>query len=106
MKEKILQEIIDDLADNYMNDKSVLASLLDEVISDALSISNRLHKIDKEAQLKILKSNIKKAVKTIYLQRGSEDTKSRSESGISNSYDDAIETMKNDIIRENKRLFI
>lgn len=106
MVDKILNEIIEDLADNYREDKNVLTSLLDDVIDDALSMSNRKFKSDKDNQLLILKSNIKKAVKTIYLQRGTEDTSSSSQSGMSNTYDKAMETMLNDIIRQNKRVMI
>lgn len=106
MVDKILNEIIEDLADNYREDKNVLTSLLDDVIDDALSMSNRKFKSDKDNQLLILKSNIKKAVKTIYLQRGTEDTSSNSQSGMSNTYDKAMETMLNDIIRQNKRVMI
>lgn len=106
MKEKILNEIIKDLADNYRNDKDVLETLLDDVIVDALSMSNRKFKIDKEEQLTILKSNIKKAVKSIYLQRGAEDVSSSSDNGSSNTYEKVMETMQNDIIRQHKRILI
>lgn len=102
----LLEEIIADLADNYRNDEDVLSSLLDDVINDALSISNRKFKSDKESQILILKSNIKKATKAIYLQRGTEDVSSSSESGISNTYDKVIETMTLDIIRQGKRILI
>lgn len=106
MKEKILDEIIKDLSDNYRNDKEVLTSLLDDIINDALFISNRRFKTDKEEQLTILKSNIKKAVKSVYLQRGSEDVSSNSESGTSNTYEQVVEVMTLDIIRQNKRIMI
>lgn len=103
---EILGQIISDLSDNYRNDEQVLQDLLEDVISDALHCSNRHFKTDKADQLEILKSNIKKAVKTIYLQRGAEDVKSNSIAGESNTYDNAIETMKKDIISQNKRVMI
>lgn len=104
MKEEILEEIIEDLADNYRKDEEVLVSLLDDVIEDALSMSNRKFKLDKDNQLLILKSNIKKAVKSIYLQRGIEDVSSNSANGESNTYEKVMDTMLNDIIKQNKRL--
>ena len=106
MKTKILNEIIKDLADNYRKDGDVLNDLLDDVIVDALSMSNRKYKSDIDNQLLILKSNIKKAVKTIYLQRGAEDVSSKSESGQSNTYDSSMETMQKDILRQSKRIMI
>lgn len=106
MKDKIIYELIHDLAENYRNDKAVLDSIVEDTINDALRISNRYNKTDKENQLEILKSNIKKATKTIYLQRGVEDVRQNSENGLSNVYDQAIETMQKDIIREGKRIFV
>lgn len=106
MKEKILEEIKQDLADNYRNDEEVLKVLLEDVINDALFSSNRRFNLDKDEQLKVLKSNIKKAVKTIYLRRGTEDVKSSSQSGESNNYASAIEEMASDIIKQNKRILI
>lgn len=106
MQNTILEEIKADLDALYRDDEEVLNSLLEDVIRDALFISNRQHKKDSDNQLEILKSNIKKAVKSIYLQRGSEDVKSLGQSGISSSYVNAIEVMEQDILRQNKRLFI
>lgn len=109
-KSELLTQIKEDLAQNYRaSDDSVLDDILDDVIEDALIMANRDVKARvssqaKEAQLTILSSNIKKATKTIYLQRGIEDVKSDSQSGLSNSYDDAMDTMLRDIIRQNKRL--
>ena len=105
MENMILNEIIAELGEMYSTaDNSVLRSIITDVITDALYVSNRQHKSDKDYQLSILKSNIKKAVKTIYLQRGTEDVTSETQNGISKSYDIAMETMKQDIIRQNKRL--
>lgn len=104
---EILEEIKNDLSDNYYdNDDTVLKDLLENVIADALSISNRKFKSDKVNQIEILSSNIKKAVKTIYIQRGTEDVKSSGEAGESKTYADSIEIMEKDIIRQNKRIMI
>lgn len=106
MENTIKAEIIAELGPLYSaTDEAVLTSILNDTITDALYVSNRQNKT-RENQLTILKSNIKKAVKTIYLQRGTEDVTSENQSGMSKTYDIAIETMKRDIIRENKRLLI
>lgn len=104
-KTELLSRIVSDLGDNfYDGDTAVLTSILEDVIEDSLSMSNRNGK-DLESQLDVLSSNIKKAVKAIYLQRGVEDVKSNSMSGLSNTYEDVMEQMLKDIIRQNKRLF-
>ena len=109
-REELLQQIIADLGDNYREtDDGILANILEDVIEDALLMSNRDVKAEASdeamaLQLKILSSNIKKAVKTIYLQRGVEDVKSNSESGLSNTYEVAMDRMLADIIRQNKRV--
>ena len=109
VKEELINEVINDLGANYnINDGEVIASIIDDVIEDALLMSNRSARatsgVAKDAQIIILASNIKKAVKTIYLQRGIEDVKSNSQSGLSNTYDDAMETMLRDLVRQNKRI--
>ncbi len=99
MKTTILNEIKSDLADNFKSeDESIISNILDEVVTDALSLSNRK---ETNANLTLLKSNIKKATKSIYLQRGTEDVSSSSQIG---NKEKVIETMLHDIIRENKRL--
>lgn len=103
----ILEQIKTDLGDNYYeNNDDLLRSLLEDVVEDALFLSNRKFKSDKVDQIDILSSNIKKAVKTIYLQRGTEDVKSSGEAGESKTYADAIEMMEKDILRQNKRIMI
>ena len=105
LKNEILNEIISDLGDNYVNeDSAVLTSIMNDVITSALYVSNR--RVENESKLKILKDNIKKATKTIYLRRGTEDVTSNSSSGLNNTYDNAIETMTSDIIKQNKRILI
>ena len=110
-KETLLSSIITDLGANYQSsDSALLGALLDEVISDALIVSNRMQYSKTtegmSAQLDVLSSNIRKAVKSIYLLRGAEDSKSSSVSGISTTFENAIETMNYDIIRSNKRVLM
>ena len=108
MINSIKNEIILELGPLYeTSDSQLLENILKDTIQDALFVSNRQYKkTTSDEQLTILKSNIKKAVKTIYLQRGTEDVSSENQSGISKTYASAIEEMKHDIIRENKRLLI
>lgn len=107
-KENLLESIKTDLNANYRNDDEVLNDLFEEVLNDALFISNRksLYESNEEEQITILASNVRKCVKSIYLQRGVEDVTSQTLSGISNTYDDAIERMKSDIIKQGKRRLI
>ena len=110
-KQNLFNSIVADLGANYRNEDSrLLGALLDDVVNDALLVSNRrwLATDDEklEAQLSVLSSNIKKAVKSIYLLRGAEDVKSQSLSGISSTYENATETMTYDIIRTGKRILM
>ena len=108
-KANLLSSIITDLGANYQeSDSNLLGALLDEVVNDALIASNRWQFKDTalEAQLDILGSNIRKCVKSMYLLRGAEDVKSQSVSGLSSTYENAIETMTHDIIRSNKRILM
>lgn len=105
LKNNILNEIISDLGDNYVStDNAVLRSIMNDVITSALYVSNR--RVESESNLNLLKDNIKKATKTIYLRRGTEDVTSNSSSGLNNTYDNAIQTMTSDIIKQNKRVLI
>lgn len=106
-KDILLNSIKADLDSNYRND-DVIDVLFEEVLNDALFISNRtkLYETNPEEQLTLLSSNIRKCVKAIYLQRGSEDVAANSLNGISNTYDNAIDTMKKDIIKQGKRRLI
>lgn len=85
-----------DLAENYRGDDKVLLDLIDEVSNVAISISN--NKVD------ILSPYIKKCVKAEYLARGGEGIKSLSEGGKSSSFEDNIEKMRNDIIKNHLRI--
>lgn len=93
----LLRKIIADLASNFVpNDEIVLEDILTDVTSCALDISNR-------ESIKGLEYEIKKCVKSIYLQRGTEDVNSLNQSGRSASYVNPMEIMRNDIIKSGKR---
>lgn len=92
-----VDKIIEDLGANFKNDEEVLEEILNDVSSIASNISNR--KIDDEK----LFPYIKKATKAIYLCRGAEGMTSRGEGSISSSYEDIIEKLRNDIIKNGLR---
>ena len=92
-----IDKIIADLGANYREeDKDVLEEILEEVNSIAFNISNNKNKDQ-------LFPYVKRAVKSIYLNRGSEGLQSWSESGISSSFEDIIEKLRNDIIKNGLR---
>ena len=92
-----VDKIIEDLGANFKNDEEVLEEILKDVSSIASNISNR--KVDDER----LFPYIKKATKAIYLCRGAEGMTSRGEGSISSSYEDVIEKLRNDIIKNGLR---
>lgn len=107
-----LNELIElikvDLGVNFKEgDDEVLNAITKETFSDALFISNRKSLYEKEGscseQIEILAPNVRRCVKTIYLQRGGEDVSTSSMSGLSFTYDDAIKRMHDDIIKQGKR---
>ena len=91
-----IEKIKADLGANYKEDEEVLKEILEEVSSIASDISN-----NKDTNK--LFPYVKKAVKAIYLTRGAEGLQSRSEGSISNSYEDIIEKLRNDIIKNGLR---
>lgn len=98
----MLEEIKKDLADNFQTgDEEVLRQLIDETTTDALFISNR-NKTAKNIQL--LESDIKKCVKSKYLQRGAEGSNSLGDSGISTSFNNPSEIMREEIVKAGKRV--
>ena len=98
----MLNEIISELGDNYnSSDESVLKDILDEVTANALTISNRA---ETEQNILFLKQEIKACVKGIYLQRGSEGLNSLSQSGTSSNFNDCMDKLRNDIIKNGKRV--
>lgn len=97
----MLKEIIMDLGANYnTEDTKVLEDILDEATTSALFISNRVRNLE---NIKLLSSEIKKYVKTVYLQRGVEDVQTQSQSGTSSTYINAYEEMRKNIISNGKR---
>ena len=98
----MLNEIISELGDNYnSNDESVLNEILEEVTANALTISNRADNTENKV---FLKHEIKSCVKGIYLQRGAEGLNSLSERGTSSNFNDCYEKLRNDIVRNGKRV--
>lgn len=98
----MLNEIINELGDNYnSNDESVLENILEEVTANALTISNRQ---DNAENKEFLKREIKQCVKGIYLQRGGEGLNSLGERGTSSTFSDCMDKMRNDIIKNGKRV--
>lgn len=98
----MLNEIIRDLSENFNEgDEQILSDYIDEVTTDALSISNREMN---SKNINLLKSEIKKCVKSLYLQRGGEGTTSLNASGVSSSFIDAKEVLRKDIVNSGKRV--
>ena len=93
---KNIDKIIDDLGANYRKDEEVLKEILEEVNSIAFDISNNKDE-------KRLFPYVKKAVKAIYLCRGAEGLQNRNEGSISSSYEDIIDKLRNNIIKNGLR---
>lgn len=110
----VLQIIINRLGDNYQDsDQDVLKSILDEVILNADNISNRTINTSstnddastiEDENLKILSPEIIVATIIAYQNRGVESVKSKSELGESNTFVDYTEKLRNDIIKNGKRI--
>ena len=98
----MLEEIIEDLADNFQTgDEAVLQKYIDETTTSALSISNRTNT---PININLLTSEIKKCVKSKYLQRGSEGSKSLNAGGVSSSFENPDEVMRIEIVKSGKRV--
>lgn len=95
-KKENINKIIEDLGVNYQNDEEVLKEILEEVNSIAFDISNNKN-TDK------LFPYVKKATKAIYLCRGAEGLQSQNVGSISNSFEDIIDKLRNDIIKNGLR---
>lgn len=91
-----IDKIIADLGANYREDKEVLEEILEEVNSIAFNISNNKNKDQ-------LFPYVKRAVKAIYLTRGSEGLQSQNVGSISYSYEDIIDKLRSDIIKNGLR---
>lgn len=92
-----IDRIRKDLGANYKDDLNVLMDIYEEVSSIASNISNRKKNDEK------LFPYINKATKAIYLCRGAEGMTSRGEGSISNSFEDVIEKLRNDIVKNGLR---
>lgn len=91
------EEIIADLGNNYrVEDSDVLEQLIQDVTTQALFISNRKTSDGLEFE-------IKEAVKSLYLLRGTEDVETLTESGRSAKYRDVMEKLRRDIVTNGKR---
>ena len=98
----MLEEIKKDLADNFrLGDEEVLRQYIDETTTDALSISNRKNT---KSNIQLLESDIKKCVKSKYLQRGAEGSNSLSDSGKSTSFNGPTDIMRQEIVKAGKRV--
>lgn len=98
----MLNEIINELGDNYnSDDESVLEEILEEVTANALTVSNRANSTQ---NIDFLKYEIKNCVKGLYLQRGAEGLGNLSQGGISSNFNDCYEKLRNDIIKNGKRV--
>ena len=98
----MLDEIIAELGENYdANDRALLEQIIDETTSNALFISNRN---DTVYNRDLLKPEIKQSVISQYLRRGSEDVTSLGQSGLSSSYIDYMEQLRQNIVKNGKRL--
>lgn len=97
----MLDELIEDLSVNFNSkDVSVLETLIKDITAIACNISNR-----KESDIK-LQPYIKKAVKSAYLKRGNEGMTSTGEGSLSYSYENEIEVLRNDIVKNGLRYII
>lgn len=93
----MLDKIIADLDSNYRGDVEVLQDIISDISTQAMIISNRKN-------ITGLEFEIKQAVKSVYLSRGSEDVKALTESGRTSNYKDAIEELRNNIVANGKRV--
>lgn len=98
----MLNDIKRELGENFRDgDEIILRKLVDEVTTDALSISNRQ---ETDKNIEILSSEIKECVKSKYLLRGTEGSKSISDDGRSISIGDPMEKLRIDIVKNGKRV--
>lgn len=91
-----IDKIIADLGANYKEDKEVLEEILEEVNSIAFDIS---HNKDKDK----LFPYVKRAVKAEYIARGVEGITSRTEGSVSSQFEDIIDKLRNNIIKNRLR---
>lgn len=100
----MLNEIIAELGENYKSsDEALLEQIIDETTSNALFISNRQ---DTVLNRDLLKPEIKQSVISQYLRRGTEDVNSLSQAGLSSNYVDYVNQLRQNIIKNGKRIVI
>lgn len=93
----MLNDIIKDLGAYYSSeDEQVLVNILEEVTTNALSLSN-------QEKVNNLKQEIKECVKSMYLRRGTEHNNNLSANGESTNFIDPMEELRNNIIKNGKR---
>ena len=94
----MLDDIKKKLGINFIEDtEDVLQDIIDDITSIACNVSNR----DKSDEKLI--PYIKRAATKEYLARGNEGLTSRTEGSISSAYEDIIEKLRNDIIKNGVR---
>lgn len=99
-EKKMLQAIKNRLSVNYIEGTDdVIVDLIKDLTSKASDITN-LKKDDER-----LIPYVKGAVTAEYIQRGVEGMLLRSEGGISSSFYDIVERMRNDLIKNRLRRF-
>ncbi len=94
----MLDKIKNNLGANYKeNTDDVLQDIIDDITSIACDTSNRQEDDEK------LIPYIKKAAKSEYLARGAEGLLSRTEGSESSSFEDIIDKMRSNIIKNGVR---
>ena len=94
----MLEKIKNNLGVNYKESTDeILQDIIEDITSIACNISNR-NKDDEK-----LIPYIKKAVKSEYLARGAEGLLSRTEGSESSSFEDIIDKMRSNIIKNGVR---
>jgi hypothetical protein len=94
----MLEEIKRRLGANYIEGTDeIIEDLIDNIMSIASNITNRSN-TDSE-----LYPYVKKAVVSEYLQRGAEGMTSRSEGSLSSSFEDVIDKMRTNLIKDGLR---
>ncbi len=91
-KQEILKKIKLDLGDNYYDEADNVLLKMIEYFTQISSNESHLPKNDDK-----LEPYIYTAVKSAYLRRGKEGSSSNSEGGLSDSYIDIEEKLRNDV---------
>ena len=97
-EKKILQSVKQRLSTNYISGTD---DILIDIIKDTTRIANDIAGLRKDEER--LNPYIKSAVIAEYLKRGAEGMLSRSEGGISSSFEDIVDKMQKNIVKGNLR---